>query len=276
MRCKAREEAQSRLALSEKLSALGELAGGVAHDFNNVLQAVIGAASVIQRRAGKPAEVIRFAQMIEESAKRGASVTRGLLTLARRDNLRAEPVNVAALLTGLRELLTHTIGSMIEIKLDVAEDLPPILADQGRLETVLVNLATNARDAMRNGGVITLSASSETIADGALSAELAPGAYVRFVVSDTGVGMDEATLRRALEPFFTTKERGKGTGLGLSMARGFAEQSGGALAIESEPGSGTIVTLWLPVAEIFGITIRSAGTGGALRFFRRPTTVAGR
>ena len=246
----AREEAQSRLALSEKLSALGQLAGGVAHDFNNIMQGVIGGASIIQRRARDPTEVIRYARMIDETARRGVSVTSRLLTLARRDDLRAEPVNVAALLKGLRELLRHTLGAAIVIKLDVAEDLALILADQSRLETVLVNLATNARDAMREGGVITISACSETVADGVLSSELAPGGYVRFVVSDTGVGMDKTTLRRALEPFFTTKERGKGTGLGLSMACGFAEQSGGALKVFSEPGCGTIVTLWLPMAKV--------------------------
>jgi len=147
----AREEAQSRLALSEKLSALGQLAGGVAHDFNNIMQGVIGGASIIQRRARDPTEVIRYARMIDETARRGVSVTSRLLTLARRDDLRAEPVNVAALLKGLRELLRHTLGAAIVIKLDVAEDLALILADQSRLETVLVNLATNARDAMREG-----------------------------------------------------------------------------------------------------------------------------
>jgi signal transduction histidine kinase len=244
---RAREDAQARLALSEKLSALGQLAGGVAHDFNNVIQAVIGGASIIQRRAGDPA-ILRFAEMIDEAARRGASVTRRLLSLARRDDLRAAPVNVAALLKGMSELLTHTLGATIEIKLDIAEGLPATLADRSQLETVLVNLATNARDAMRDGGVITISAASESFTSEP-SAELSPGAYVRFDVSDTGVGMDKATLRRALEPFFTTKERGKGTGLGLSMACSFAEQSGGALKVHSQPGRGTIVKLWLPVAE---------------------------
>jgi CheY-like chemotaxis protein len=160
--------------------------------------------------------------------------------------LSAEPLDVAELLRELVEILTHTIGSAIHVTLRVQPALPPLLADRGQLEAVLVNLAANARDAMPNGGALILSADHETAA-ASHPAGLAPGRYIRLAVTDEGEGMDAATLAHAREPFFTTK-RSAGTGLGLAMAQGFAEQSGGALAIESQPGQGTTVTLWLPEA----------------------------
>jgi len=156
-------------------------------------------------------------------------------------------VHVAELLHELREILTHTLGATIEVMLHLSAELCPLLADRGQLETVLVNLATNGRDAMPNGGTLTLSAAPETVA-APHPAGLASGRYVRLTVTDAGEGMDAATLARAREPFFTTKRSGSGTGLGLAMAQGFAEQSGGALAIESAVGRGTTVTLWLPEA----------------------------
>jgi CheY-like chemotaxis protein len=190
--------------------------------------------------------------MVVDAASRGAAVTRRLLTFARRADLRAEPVDVADLLTAMREILRHTLGSGIEVRVQVAPGVPALLADRGQLETVLVNLAANARDAMGGAGVLTLSAIHESVANGngatAGAAGLKAGAYVRLSIADSGVGMDATTLARATEPFFTTKPRGQGTGLGLAMARGFAEQSAGALTIESAPGSGTTVRLWLPVA----------------------------
>ncbi|TPG47307.1 response regulator [Roseomonas nepalensis] len=155
---------------------------------------------------------------------------------------------MSALLTGLREVLAHTLGAGVETVVAVTAGLPPLLADRGQLETVLVNLATNARDAMPGGGRLTFSASERRIPDGPAE-RLPPGAYLRLLVEDTGTGMDAATLARAMEPFFTTKGVGKGTGLGLAMARGFAEQSGGALTVSSEPGRGTEVALWLPVTD---------------------------
>jgi PAS domain S-box-containing protein len=241
-----RRAAQDRLAQTEKLAALGQLAGGVAHDFNNIIQAVTGAASLIGRYADDPVKVRRFAHMMEDAARRGASVTGRLLALARRGELRAGPVDIPGLLDGVREVLTHTLGTTIEVRLDVAGELPPALADRSQLETALVNLAANARDAMQGGGVISISAGVEVVEGGG---QLAPGIYIRLGIADTGSGMDEEMLARAMEPFFTTKELGKGTGLGLPMARGFAEQSGGVLTVESAPGRGTKVTLWLPVAE---------------------------
>ncbi len=245
---KAREAAQTRLAQAEKLSALGQLAGGIAHDFNNVMQAVSGGASLIGRHADSADTVKRLSKLVEDAAWRGASVTRRLLAFARRGELRAAPVQITALLYGLREILAHTLGSAIRVELDVAQGLPAVLADGSQLESVVVNLATNARDAMPQGGTITIAATPERIMDNGHAEGLEPGTYVRLTVADTGTGIEAATLPRVMEPFFTTKEQGKGTGLGLPMARGFAQQSGGALTISSDPGLGTVVALWLPVS----------------------------
>jgi signal transduction histidine kinase/CheY-like chemotaxis protein len=247
----ARETAQSVAAHAERMQALGQLAGGIAHDFNNVLQAIEGATALIERRPKDEAAVRRLARLANQAVGRGGSITRRLLAFGRRGDLRAEALDAVDLLGGIREILTHTLGAHIEVHVRLGADLPPLLADKGQLETVLVNLGTNARDAMPKGGRLTIAAESEIISlDG--SAHLvgtAPRRYVRFTVTDTGTGMDAATLARAAEPFFTTKAPGLGSGLGLPMARGFAEQSGGAMHIESSPGKGTTVTLWLPEVE---------------------------
>jgi signal transduction histidine kinase/ActR/RegA family two-component response regulator len=243
----AREAAQQRAAHAERMHALGQIAGGIAHDFNNVLQAVSGGAALIERRPSDSERVARNARMISDAAKRGASITNRLLAFARRGDLRAEPVDAAALLNDMAEILTHTLGGAVHCVVGLPPDLPPLFADRGQLETVLVNLATNARYAMPAGGVLTLSAEADRVLSGAIHhAGLAAGAYIRIVVSDTGIGMDDIVLSRVTEPFFTTKEPGKGTGLGLAMAKGFAEQSGGSLAIDSTLGQGTRISLWLP------------------------------
>ncbi|MGH7153612.1 MAG: ATP-binding protein, partial [Acetobacteraceae bacterium] len=244
-----REAAQARAAHAERMQALGQLAGGIAHDFNNVLQAVSGGATLLERRPTEPDSVRRFARIILDAASRGSSITRRLLAFAHRSDLRAEAVDVGPLLDGLREILEHTLGAGIEVEVEAAPDLPPLFADRSQLETVLVNLAANARDAMPEGGRVLLSAVADTIAPDARAPGLVAGPYIRLSVSDAGTGMDDATLARASEPFFTTKRQGKGTGLGLAMARGFAEQSGGALRIESRLGKGTTVMLWLPQTE---------------------------
>ena len=239
---------QEMLAQAEKLSALGQLAGGVAHDFNNIVQGVAGCASILGRYASDPVKVKKYAQMLEDAAWRGASITRRLLALARQDELQTEAIEVPRLLIDLRSMLSHTLGANIDIRLDLRHELPLALADKGQLEAVLVNLAANSRDAMKDGGAIIISAEADTVAAGRHATGLQPGLYIRMAVADNGTGMDAALLKRAVEPFFTTKGPGKGTGLGLSMARGFAEQSRGALAVASEQGRGTKVTLWLPAA----------------------------
>ncbi|WP_161600805.1 hybrid sensor histidine kinase/response regulator [Teichococcus oryzae] len=250
-----REATQQRLVQSQRMEALGRLAGGVAHDFNNVLQAILGGAKLLGKRPADEATVRKLSRMMQEAAERGASVTRRLLAFARRVELRAAPVRLDDMLRGLQEVLTHTLGREVRIELDLAPGLPPALADGAQLETVLINLAINARDAMQARPERRLcfrlrEAAPEDAADA--TATLAPGRYLSVAVEDTGCGMDAATLAQAMEPFFTTKPKGKGTGLGLAMAKGFAEQSGGALAIRSQPGEGTVVLLWLPVAPAPG------------------------
>jgi signal transduction histidine kinase/ActR/RegA family two-component response regulator len=241
--------AQARAAHAERMQALGQLAGGIAHDFNNILQAVQGGATLIDKRAADADSVQRFARMVLDATERGTSITRRLLAFARRGELRAEPVEPAELLWGLRDVLSHTLGGAIAVNILAEPDLPPLLADKGQLETALVNLATNARDAMPDGGKLTFGATVDTLGEDANQvAELAPGQYVRLSIDDTGTGIDQPTLARVLEPFFSTKPPGQGTGLGLSMAKGFVEQSGGRLTIDSSPGRGTTVHLWLPAA----------------------------
>lgn len=243
-----RELTEARLAQAQRMEALGQLAGGIAHDFNNVLQAVVGGLSLIQRRADDAEVVKHLARMTGDAAQRGASITGRLLAFARRDALRAEAVSPLSLLQGLQEMLAHTLGVGVAIRTDVEQGLPELLADKGQLETVLVNLAVNARDAMPDGGALLLAAAHEIVAGPDHLGRLVPGSYLRLAVSDSGAGMDAATLARASEPFFTTKPFGQGTGLGLAMARGFAHQSGGGFLIQSAPSQGTTVTLWFPEA----------------------------
>ncbi len=250
----AREAAQRRAAHAERMHALGQIAGGIAHDFNNVLQAVSGGAALIERRPGDPERVLRNARMVLDAAKRGAAITSRLLAFSRRGDLRAENVDATALLTDMAEVLTHTLGGSVVCKVNAPIGLPPLFADRGQLETVLVNLATNARDAMPSGGTLSFAADVEMVSTGLPHpAGLTPGRYIRIVVSDTGTGMDASILARVTEPFFTTKEAGKGTGLGLAMAKGFVEQSGGSLSIDSVVDQGTRIILWLPsVTDVAG------------------------
>ncbi|MBV9653562.1 MAG: PAS domain S-box protein [Acetobacteraceae bacterium] len=250
----ARVAAQARLAHAQRMEALGQLAGGIAHDFNNVLQAVTGGADLIVQCASDAKQVAHWARRISASAERGAAITGRLLAFARRGNLRTETIDPALLLESMREILAHTLGDAIEVRAQAAPNLPVLLADRGQLETVLVNLATNARDAMPSGGLLVFSAGLDRWPHGdgnegtvRWPAHPSSKRYLRLSVTDTGKGMTPDILARVTEPFFTTKPRGKGTGLGLAMAKGFAEQSDGALKIESAPGQGTTVTLWFPI-----------------------------
>jgi signal transduction histidine kinase/ActR/RegA family two-component response regulator len=244
------QESHKRIAHLQRMEALGQLAGGIAHDFNNVLQATQGGASLIERRAADPDAVRRIARQIADAGGRGASITRRLLNFSRRADLRAEVIDSGELLGELREILTHTLGAGIGVRVDLAPGVAPLLADKGQLETMLINLAANSRDAMSGSGVLTFAAAPDRLpksTEPRPPIELREGRYLRISVADTGAGMDSETLARVTEPFFTTKPMG--TGLGLAMARGFIEQSGGSLLIQSELGRGTTVHFWLPTAE---------------------------
>ena len=269
----ARERVQARVAHTERMTALGALAGGIAHDFNNTLQTVAGSAELIGRRRNDAGEVQRLAHMILEAAERGGSISRRLLAFARRGALSPEPVDPVAMLSDMRELLRRTLGPSVIVDNTAAPGLPRLLADRHQLETVLLNLASNARDALPNGGTIILSAESETVIEHGHQPDLRRGGYLRVSVTDNGIGMDAATLNRAAEPFFTTKPMGEGTGLGLSMAKGFAEQSGGGLTMTSAPGRGTVVTLWLPQTEVPAAPREKPETPGVAGAARRVLVV---
>lgn len=237
-------QAQEALRQSQKLESMGQLTGGVAHDFNNLLSPIIGGLDLLQRRRIGDERAQRTIEGALASAERAKTLVQRLLAFARRQPLQPKPVDVRDLMTGIARLLESTLGPRISLELRIAEQLPPARADANQLEMALLNLALNARDAMPDGGKLTLSVER-------LAAE-GPGddpAQVQLTVVDTGTGMDEATLHRAIEPFFSTKGIGRGTGLGLSMVHGLAEQLGGKLLIESEVGRGTAVRLRLPIVE---------------------------
>jgi PAS domain S-box-containing protein len=244
------EQAQQRLAHAQRMEALGRLAGGVAHDFNNVLQAVQGGVTMACRRLrSDPDRAEGFLKIVNAAVERGAAVTGRLLSFARRGELASAPVAPAPLLESLAEMLRPMLTARIQLQIDAAPDLPAIFADAGQLETVLVNLVRNAQDALPEaGGLIVVSATVEDLPAGRSEAPAPSGPMMRLSVTDNGSGMAPAVLARVTEPFFTTKPKGKGTGLGLAMARGFVEQSGGVLTLDSEEGRGTTVTLWLPLA----------------------------
>jgi signal transduction histidine kinase/CheY-like chemotaxis protein len=239
---------QDALRQSQKLEAMGQLTGGVAHDFNNLLTPIIGSLDLLHRRQVGGEREQRLIGGALDSADRARTLVQRLLAFARRQPLKPEPVDLAALILGMAELIGTTLGPQVEVRLDLAADLPSALADAHQVEMALLNLAVNARDAMPVGGEFILSAQLAEQKKKQADA-VKPGRYVVVKVADTGTGMDAETRRRAIEPFFSTKGVGQGTGLGLSMAHGLALQLGGALKIESEPGRGTSVALWLPVSE---------------------------
>ncbi len=242
------ENAQEALRQSQKMEAMGQLTGGVAHDFNNLLTPILGALDMLQRRGVGGDREQRLIEGALQSADRAATLVQRLLAFARRQPLQSAAVDVGKLVEGMADLLASTTGPQVEVVVEVAADLPPAKADPNQLEMALLNLGVNARDAMPRGGTLRITATRDSVRTprGALKR----GHYVRLSVADTGVGMDPATLARAIEPFFSTKGIGKGTGLGLSMAHGLAAQLGGALIIHSREGVGTNIELWLPVSAV--------------------------
>jgi CheY-like chemotaxis protein/two-component sensor histidine kinase len=227
------------------MEAVGQLTGGIAHDFNNLLMAILSSLEMIKKRLPDDPWLHRLLDNAVQAAERGSSVTQRMLSFARRQDLNTQAVDVAALVSGVTGLLQGSLGPTVVISQRMPAGLPPVMTDSNQLETALLNLMVNARDAMPNGGPIEITARAESVGPGF---RLKPGDYVCLSVADRGEGMDAQTLARATEPFFTTKGVGKGTGLGLSMVHGLAEQSGGALVLRSAPNKGTTVELWLPVA----------------------------
>jgi PAS domain S-box-containing protein len=240
-----REEAQAQLRQAHKLEAVGQLTSGVAHDFNNLLTAILGNLEMAQRLAGEE-RVQRLLAAAKRAAERGAVLTQHLLAFGRKQHLAPRPVRLNEMMEKVQRLLVSTMAPSIRIETELVPDLPPAHVDPMQIELVLVHLAINARDAMQEGGRLTLVA-FEPRPD-SLPVELKQGRYVAVAVSDTGVGMTEDVLSKALDPFFTTKPLGQGSGLGLSMVHGVAVQSGGNLTIETKAGQGTTVTVFLPVA----------------------------
>jgi signal transduction histidine kinase len=231
-----RERAEAALVQSQKMDAIVQLTGGLAHDFNNLLTAVIGNLDMISRRASEPRLQVLAANALK-AARRGARLTSQMLAFSRSQKLTAEPVNVNALISGMQDLLAQTIGLNVVVKLETEENLPPALADYNQLELAILNLCLNSRDAMPNGGTITISSRLENKRRIAIS------------VADTGCGMSPELITRVFDPFFTTKSPGKGTGLGLSQVFGVVHQLGGDVSIESEVGKGTTVKLVLPRSD---------------------------
>ena len=237
------------LRQSQKMEAVGQLTGGVAHDFNNLLQIIIGNLETLQRTVPESSgRMHRAVQSAMNGARRAASLTRRLLAFSRRQPLDPKPIDVNVLVTGMSELLHRSLGETIETETVSAAGLWRVEADANELESTILNLAVNARDAMQTGGRLTIETANTYIdeAYAAGQAEVTPGQYVAISISDTGEGMDADTMARAFEPFFTTKPVGRGTGLGLSQVYGFVKQSGGHVKLYSEPGQGTTVRIYLP------------------------------
>jgi PAS domain S-box-containing protein len=245
----ALDQAREALFQSQKLDAIGQLTGGIAHDFNNLLMVVLASLDLVRKRLPHDPKITPLIDNAVQGAERGAALTQRMLAFARKQELSMEAVDLPALVRGMTGLLQRSLGPAVQIETRFPLGLPPLHTDPAQLETVLLNLTVNARDAMPNGGTIRIEARSETISPGSDST-LPPGPYVRLSVADTGEGMTEQTLARAAEPFYTTKGVGKGTGLGLSMVHGLAEQSGGRMELRSCVGAGTVVDLWLPQARV--------------------------
>jgi PAS domain S-box-containing protein len=242
-----RERTEEQLRHAQKMEMIGQLTGGIAHDFNNLLMAVLGNLELLRKHVPDDPRTTRLMNGALQGAQRGAALTHRLLAFARRQDLRVEPRNLADLVRGTTDLIQRSVGTHIELGLDLPADLPSALVDANQIELAVLNLVVNARDAMPEGGVLSIAVDH---LEAPPTAELPSGHYVRLVVSDTGHGMDAETLQKATEPFFSTKELGKGTGLGLSMVHGLAVQLNGALRLTSHVGVGTKAELWLPVTMI--------------------------
>jgi PAS domain S-box-containing protein len=241
-------DAEERIRHLEKMEAVGELTGGIAHDFNNVLAAIVMSLELAQKQVGLPPKVPQLIDNALSAASSGAQLTHRLLAFARRQPLRTELLDINQIVSGLADLLRHTFRSNIDIEINLSPDIWPVAADRAQIESALLNLAINARDAMLGSGKLTITTINRQITGSftVTASDARSGDYVVLTIADTGIGMAPEVLRRVLEPFFTTKPLGKGTGLGLSMVYGFIKQSGGFMTIQSQPQQGTAVSLYFP------------------------------
>jgi CheY-like chemotaxis protein len=232
---------------AQKMQAIGQLSGGIAHDFNNLLTVILGNLEIVRKRIGEDPKLTRLVDNARQGALRGVSLTQRMLAFARRQELKFESVEIPTLIEGISGLLRSSLGPSVVLETRFSAELEPVMADVNQLELAILNLVTNARDAMPDGGEIVISARKAEPRD-QTRLSLKEGAYVCLSVTDTGEGMNEETLSSAMDPFFTTKGVGKGTGLGLSMVHGFIEQLGGRFVLKSHQGIGTTAELWIPVA----------------------------
>jgi signal transduction histidine kinase/CheY-like chemotaxis protein len=245
----ALEQARAALAQSQKTEALGQLTGGIAHDFNNFLQVILGSIETLQRRlAAGDGDVGRYIDAARRSGERAAGLTRQLLAFARRQPLEPKPIAPDKVVAGMGDLLKRSLGEAVSVEMVAGAGVWPVSADANQLESALLNLALNARDAMPGGGKLTIETTNAYLDETYAMAhpEVMPGRFVMIAVSDSGRGMTKEVAARAFDPFFTTKDIGQGTGLGLSQVHGFIKQSGGHVNIYSEPGTGTTVKIYLP------------------------------
>ena len=245
---RALDETRQDLFQAQKMEAVGQLTGGMAHDFNNLLMAVLGSLEIARKRAMQGQDVIPLIDNAIQGAQRGASLTQRMLAFSRKQELKLQPTDIQDLVRGMTDLLQRALGPLIAVQTSFPLVLPKALSDGNQLESALLNLAVNARDAMPGGGALLIAAKACSVAEGDVP-DLNPGRYIRLSVTDEGEGMDAETLEKAATPFFTTKGIGKGTGLGLPMVAGLMGQSGGKLVLESSKGKGTTAVLWLPQAE---------------------------
>ncbi len=241
---RALERTREDLFQAQKMEAIGQLTGGIAHDFNNLLMAVLGSLEILKKRMPQDPALSPLVDNAMLGAQRGAALTQRMLAFSRRQELQVETIDVSKLLRGMMDMVARSLGPVSSLETEFPESLPAIATDPAQLETAVLNLVVNARDAMPGGGLIKIKATEEVVPDGGT---MPGGHYVRVAVTDKGEGMDEETLKQAATPFFTTKGVGKGTGLGLSMVQGLAGQSGGRLTLKSQLGEGTTAELWFPV-----------------------------
>jgi PAS domain S-box-containing protein len=241
-------EAEAQLRQAQKMEAVGQLTGGIAHDFNNMLAVILGSINMLERRMARgETDIGRFIEAAKDGASRAASLTHRLLAFSRRQPLQPDVIEPNRMVTGMGELLSRALGELTEVETVLAAGLWKVHADPSQLENAVLNLAVNGRDAMPNGGKLTVETANAYISeDYARDNAMAPGQYVMIAVTDTGSGMSAETIAKAFDPFFTTKEVGKGSGLGLSQVFGFVRQSGGHVKIYSEPEHGTSVKIYLP------------------------------